>query len=216
MLNRPAVQAGSFFPRPATEPATHFDERQENTAMQDRERITLYSGGHRGTEAEFGRQAEIARLKEVNFTFPGHDCQRSRGLVALSAQDLNKGDVSMEIVSMRMNRKFSKADKIRMVIQSIFHMVNNGYQVFAVGWIQEDGTVKGGTGWAVELAKLFNRPLSVFDQDHNAWFTWKENRWQEDLPTIDSDTFVGTGTRKLTAEGKAAIQDLFERSFEER
>jgi hypothetical protein len=100
-----------------------------------------------------------------------------------------------------------------MVIQSIFHMVNRGYQVFAVGWIQEDGTVKGGTGWAVELAKLFNRPLSVFDQGHNAWFSWKENQWQEDLPTIDSDTFVGTGTRNLTAEGKAAIHDLFKRSF---
>ena len=181
--------------------------------MKDRKRITLYSGGHRGTESEFGRQAEIAGLEEVNFTFPGHACQRTRGLVELSAEDLNKGDVSMEIVSLRMNRSFSKADKIRKVIQSIFHMVNRGYQVFTVGWIQEDGTVKGGTGWAVELAKLFNRPLSVFDQEHNAWFTWRESRWQEDLPTIDSDTFVGTGTRKLTAEGKAAIQDLFERSF---
>ncbi|MCF8078580.1 MAG: hypothetical protein K9K88_04785 [Desulfobacterales bacterium] len=181
--------------------------------MQDRKRITLYSGGHRGTEAEFGRQAEIAGLEEVNFTFPGHACQRTRGLVELSAEDLNKGDVSMEIVSMRMNRSFSKADKIRKVIQSIFHMVNRGYQVFTVGWIQDDGTVKGGTGWAVELAKLFNRPLSVFDQDHNAWFSWKENQWQEDLPTIGSETFVGTGTRNLTAEGKAAIQDLFQRSF---
>ena len=104
--------------------------------MQDRKRITLYSGGHRGTEAEFGRQAEIAGLEEVNFTFPGHTCQRTRGLVELSAEDLNKGDVSMEIVSMRMNRSFSKADKIRKVIQSIFHMVNRGYQVFTVGWIQ--------------------------------------------------------------------------------
>ncbi len=178
-----------------------------------RENVTLYSGGHRGTEAEFGRQAEIARLKEVNFTFSGHACQRTRGLVELTEEDLNKGDVSMEIVSMRMNRTFSKAEKIRKVIQSIFHMVNNGYQVFAVGWIQDDDTVKGGTGWAVELAKLFNRPLSVFDQSRNAWFTWRENRWQKDSPTIDSETFVGTGTRNLTEEGRAAIQDLFERSF---
>jgi hypothetical protein len=181
--------------------------------MQDKERITLYSGGHRGTEAEFGRQAEVHRLKEVNFTFSGHDCLRTRGLRELSPEELKKGDVSMEIISMRMGRTFSKAEKIRKVIQSIFHMVNSGYQVFAVGWIQDDGTVKGGTGWAVELAKLFNRPLSVFDQDRKAWFAWKDNRWQEELPTIDSETFVGTGTRNLTAEGEAAIRDLFERSF---
>ena len=184
--------------------------------MADRESITLYSGGHRGTEAEFGRQAETHRLREVNYTFPGHTCQRTRGLTELSAEELKKGDVSMEIISMRMSRTFSRADKIRKVIQSIFHMVNSGYQVFAVGWIQDDHTVKGGTGWAVELAKLFNRPLSVFDQDRRAWFTWKDSRWQEDLPTIESDTFVGTGTRNLTEEGKAAIEDLFERSFSGR
>ena len=39
-----------------------------------------------------------------------------------------------------------------------------------MGWIQDDGTVKGGTGWGVELAKFFNRELHVFDQEKNAWF----------------------------------------------
>ena len=78
---------------------------------------------------------------------------------------------------MRMGRSYSKAEKIRKVIQSIFHMVNKGYHVIAVGWIQPDETVKGGTGWGVELGKLFNRPVSVYDQDRKGWFAWKENSW---------------------------------------
>jgi hypothetical protein len=119
----------------------------------------------------------------------------------------------MEIVSIRMNRKYSQVQKIRRIFQLIFHMVNSGLQIFAVGWIQPDNTVKGGTGWAVELGKLFNRPLSVFDQDKNKWLTWKENAWVEDLPRVDHKTFVGTGTRNLTDAGKAAIEDLFVRSF---
>ena len=114
---------------------------------------------------------------------------------------------------MRMNRKYVQVDKIRKVFQSIFHMVNSGLQVFAVGWIQTDDTVKGGTGWAVELAKLFNRPLSVFDQDRNHWFTWKDNAWVQDLPEVAHPTFVGTGTRNLTDAGRQAIKDLFVRSF---
>jgi hypothetical protein len=174
---------------------------------------TFFGGGHRGTEAEFGSQAEKHGVREVNYSFEGNQPERQNGLTLLSPEELAKGDISMEIVSLRMNRKYSEVQKIRRVFQLIFHMVNSGLQVFTVGWIQADDTVKGGTGWAVELGKLFNRPLSVFDQDKNQWFTWKENAWVEDLPTVDHKTFVGTGTRNLSDAGKKAIEDLFARSF---
>lgn len=174
---------------------------------------TFYGGGHRGTEAEFGQLAEQLGIKEVNYSFEGHQPARENGLVVLSPEDLKKGDISMEIVSMRMQRKYAHANKIRKVFQAIFHMVNNGLQIFAVGWIQPDDTVKGGTGWAVELGKLFNRPVSVFDQDKNQWFAWIDNTWKADEPKIEHPTFVGTGTRNLTENGKTAIADLFKRSF---
>jgi hypothetical protein len=186
---------------------------KEVEVMKDRAHITLYSGGHKGAESEFGRLAESWGIKEVNFSFEGHDIERTKGVRVLDSKELDKGNVSMEIVSTRMGRNFSKAEKIRKVIQSIFHMVNNGYHVVAIGWIQPDGTVKGGTGWGVELAKLFNRPVSVFDQESNQWFSWKENRWIAEKPHITDDTFAGTGTRHLTDAGRKAIRDLYEESF---
>ena len=133
--------------------------------MTDISKITLYSGGHKGAEAEFGKLAEAWKMEEVTISFEGHNTERTRGVRILSREELEKGDISMEIVSKLMKRTYSRTDKIRKIIQSIFHMVNNGYHVIAVGWIQKDNTVKGGTGWGVELAKLFNRPLSVYDQD---------------------------------------------------
>lgn len=181
--------------------------------MTDRSQITLYSGGHRGAEAEFGHNAECWGLSEINYSFDGHTCERHRGVTLLGPEDLKKGDVSMEIVSRRMGRTYSKADKIRRVIQSIFHMVNNGYHVVAIGWIQPDNTVKGGTGWGVELAKLFNRPIGVYDQARDSWFVWKDNTWAAETFVITDKTFVGTGTRNLTEKGRQAIADLFERSF---
>jgi hypothetical protein len=181
--------------------------------MADRSHITLYSGGHKGTESEFGRLAEEWGIQEVNFSFEGHAVERSRGLRELSPEELDKGNVSMEIVSARMGRKFAQANKIRKVIQTIFHMVNNGYHVIAVGWIQPDDTVKGGTGWGVELAKLFNRPVHVYDQEHKGWFTWKDNAWVAGAPEIEKNTFVGTGTRNLTEDGKKAIRNFFEGAF---
>lgn len=181
--------------------------------MKDCSQITLYSGGHKGAEAEFGKLAEHWGIQEVNFSFDGHDIERTRGVRVLSPAELEKGNVSMEIVSTRMGRNFSKVEKIRKVIQSIFHMVNKGYLVIAVGWIQPDDTVKGGTGWGVELAKLFNRPVSVYDQERKDWFTWKDNRWAAEKPLITQPTFVGTGTRNLTDDGRTAVYELFESSF---
>jgi hypothetical protein len=174
---------------------------------------TLYSGGLKGAEEMFGRNAEKYGINEVNLSFEGHLPSRNKNVENLTDEELKKGNVSMEIVSVRMGRRYSSADKIRKVFQVIFHMVNMGYQVFAVGWIQPDKTVKGGTGWGVELAKFFNRPVSVFDQGTNCWYAWKGSDWVKEEPVISFKTFCGTGTRNLSEEGRKAIEDLFKRSF---
>lgn len=181
--------------------------------MPNPRQMRFYSGGHSGAEAEFGRNAERYGIREINFSFAGDTPVRERGITVLSPEALKKGAISMEIVSKRMGRTFKREKEILSVIQSLFHIVNMGYQVFSVGWIQTDDTVKGGTGWGVELAKWFSRPLSVYDQDRRAWFTWIDNRWEPDTPLIRHDTFAGTGTRHLTADGRRAIRDLFDRSF---
>ena len=152
-------------------------------------------------------------MPETTLSFDGHRIARTKNLTILSDAELARGDISMEIVSARMGRRYARTDILRRVFQLIFHMVNNSQQVFAIGWIQPDKTVVGGTGWGVELAKFFNRQVSVFDQTANQWFTWKSHDWQEDQPIISTAAFCGTGTRNLTSEGRQAIEDLFARSF---
>lgn len=174
---------------------------------------SFYSGGLRGAEEAFGKCAEKYGINEINFSFEGHKCSRDKNLTILDDGELKKGDISMEIVSARMGRRYSRTDKIRKILQLIFHMVNKGYQVVAIGWIQDDNTVKGGTGWGVELAKFFNRPVSVFDQTTNKWFEWDGTKWTENTPVISHETFCGTGTRNLSKDGENAIEDLFKRSF---
>jgi len=178
------------------------------------ESCTLYHGGLKGAESLFGEIAEKYGIREVIFTFEGHKLNRENNPVVLTESDLERGDISMEIASRMMNRTYYETEKIRKVLQTIFHMVNKGHQVFVVGTILDDNSVKGGTGWAVELAKLFNRPLHVFDQNRNQWYTWKEGAWQEDTPKIAYTTFVGSGTRYLSDAGRDAIEKLFADSFQ--
>ena len=140
--------------------------------------------------------------------------ERAEGVEVLEDDDLRRGNVSMEIVSARLGRRFHRRDEIRRVVQSMFHVVSRGDHLFAVGWIQDDDTVKGGTGWGVELAKFFHRDLHVFDQEKERWFVWEGGHWREDdEPTIPDRPFSATGTRNLTDSGRAAIRALFENSF---
>ena len=68
------------------------------------EECTLFSGGAKGAEAEFGLAAEKAGMDEVNFTFEGHQDARQRGLRHLTHEELLHGDVSLSYVSKLMNR----------------------------------------------------------------------------------------------------------------
>jgi hypothetical protein len=181
----------------------------------DLSKYTLYSSGLKGAEATFGEAAERMGIKEVVYSFEGHKLTRDQNVVVLGKDQLERGDISMELASRMLNRTYYETEKIRKVLQTIFHMVNSGHQVFVIGAIQEDGSVKGGTGWAVELAKMFNRPLHVFDQPMKKWFTWK-GAWQEDTPHIEYDTFVGSGTRYLSDAGREAIENLFTASFADK
>jgi len=181
--------------------------------MHKASECTLYSGGHVGAETFFGECAERHGVAEVTFSFEGHHIKRDKGLVMLSDADLKRGDVSMEIISIHMHRQYAQSEKTRRIFQSIFHMVNKGLQVFAVGVIQDDNTVKGGTGWSVELGKFFNRKVHVFDQVKNVWFTWRHDEWVVDMPVISETTFCGSGTRDITDESRKAVEALFTQSL---
>ncbi len=181
---------------------------------RNRERFVLHSGGAKGAEATFGEMAERYGIREITFSFDGHASrERERGLRILTESDLRLGDVSLRYVSHRLSRVFPSTPSVRKLLQSIWHQVRPCQQVFVVGQIQDDGTVRGGTGWGAELARRWKKELYVFDQQQRGWFSWDGAKWQSAEPSIDSPMFAGTGTARLTDSGRQAIEDLFARSF---
>jgi hypothetical protein len=173
----------------------------------NRDEGILFSGGAMGAEAEFGACAERHGIEEVNFTFEGHKIERHRGVRVLNHEELQSGDVSLAYVSRLVHRRYADAPTIRKVLQTLWYQVNSGQEIYVIG----------GTGWGAEFAKLCNKPLHVFDQEKNSWFTWTGEDWDKrssaNAPIITHVHFTGTGTRKMRANGKKAIEDLFNRSF---
>ena len=175
---------------------------------------TLLSGGARGAEAEFGACAEEWGLSELNFSFDGRDPERGRGLVNLTEEELAQGAVSQVYLTSKMHRQYPDTPFFRRMLQTIWHQVSTAGEVFCVGVVQADGTVRGGTGWAVELARQWHKPVYVFDQEKGGWMCWTDGAWAAaGDPVIAERRFCGTGTRSLTPAGKQAIRELFTRSF---
>lgn len=186
----------------------------ERTLTIAPEKATLYSGGAKGSEEAFGELAARYGLQEVNFTFPGHKVAREVNQQELSARQLEAGNVSMEDVSRRLHRTYStEGTLIRKVLQTLWHIVSRAQKVFVVGTIQPDDTVVGGTGWSVELARMWNKDLWVYDTERAGWYRWSGSTWEAGLPVIDALHIAGTGTRKLDDGARAALDDLFARSF---
>jgi hypothetical protein len=174
----------------------------------------LFSGAAPGAEAEFGACAERHGIEEVNFTFDGHTEARRRGIRVLNHEELQAGDVSLAYVSRLMNRRYTDSPTLRKILQTLWYQVNNGQEIYVIGAIQEDQTVRGGTGWGAEFAKLCNKPLFVFDQEKNGWFEWTGDAWEASgVPLITHPHFTGTGTRQLHPNGKTAIEALFRNAF---
>ena len=187
------------------------DERRVNLPARS---FTLLSGGAKGAETLFGEAAERWGLGEINFTFAGRESKRQRGLEVLSEEALERGSVSRAYITAQLHRSFPKTDTFRRILKMIWHQVATAGEVFAIGTIQEDGTVRGGTGWGVELARHFHKRAYVFDQEREGWFRWRDDAWQEiEAPIIRRTRFAGTGTRFPSEAAARAVEELFERSF---
>lgn len=161
--------------------------------MLDPKQCVLFSGGAAGTEQFFGAQAEAWGIEEVNYSFDGHQIERKRGVRVLTSEELALKDVSLTYVSRLMGREFTKAPLFRKVLQSICWQVSSGQEVVVVGNIQPDQTVKGGTGWGAEFAKICNKPLLVFDQEQDGWYRWLNDAWVKvEEPVIEHTHFTAT------------------------
>ena len=182
--------------------------------MNKKEDALLFSGAAPGAESYFGIISEKFNIEEVNFSFEGHEISRNRGIRILNHEELKQGDISLTYASRLMNRDYPTTPIFRKILQTIWYQINNGQEIYVVGKILDDKTVKGGTGWGAEFAKICNKPLFVFDQDESRWFIWKKTDWISiNEPIISVTHFTGTGTRILKDNGKKAIEELFQRSF---
>lgn len=93
------------------------------------------------------------------------------------------------------------------------YQVQNSDAIFAVGHLK-NSVVEGSIGQTVQMAINDNKPVYVYDQVRKQWFYNINGQWQvfSGIPKLTKN-FAGIGTRELNQDGKDAIKQVYENTF---
>lgn len=195
----------------------------------------LHTGGADGSDHSFALTAsKYSDYKVFIHSFSGHrvnlkgmtEEQMSRVEVVIHPKDeLSKGFSAIEEASKILKRHLSMKEYVMNLLLRNYFQIKDSEYVFAIAQLQNNRMVKGGTGWAVEMAIQKKIPVVVFSestQTDGSWyyFSYKQQIFQKTygnppkgfLSTLAKQgirNITGIGTRELSEQGKEAIKMLF-------
>ena len=175
-------------------------------------KYTCYSGGALGSDSVFEIEAIKRKIQVVAYSFDGHNT-KSQNCVILTSKQIKEGFEHIKIANKRLNRNINNLSSyVKNLISRDWFQVNSSDSIFAIGRLQSENTVWGGTGWAIQLSIDNNKPIYLFEQNDNQWYyyDYDSNRFEiyENIPEL-TEKFAGIGTREINNNGINAIIDLF-------
>lgn len=175
---------------------------------------TCYSGGAEGADQLWGSLAEKNGHVVVHFSFKGHQ-KKISNRVELTYEQLIEADEHLIQVNKFLKRTFPTSNNfVNALLRRNYWQVRDTDAVYAIGYLDSNGVVAGGTAWAVYMAiNLGVQEIYFFDQAKSQWNFW--NVFFEEFQQIDRQfvpvpqgKWTGIGSRKLTDDGIEAILEL--------
>jgi hypothetical protein len=178
-----------------------------------------HSGGCPGSDMMWEDEGYKYGVKTIAYSFHNH-FQKSKNPRILTVNELEEGFQAV----MRANKVLKRSPQdqpqyIKNLLARNYFQVKNSEAIFAIsnGFLTKD-TVKGGTGWAVQMAVDCDKPVFVFYQDAmgGGWFRYMPIvgfEWcRGEIPTL-TENFAGIGTREINQYGILAIQNVYKHTF---
>lgn len=179
-----------------------------------------HSGGAVGADFYFESYGKNFNIRTIAYSYKTkhHFSENKR---ELTQSEFHEGCQMIEKANITLQR-FRYHRMINLLARNWFQ-VKNSDEIFAIGSIKrtkEVQFVKGGTGWAVQMAIDSRKPVFVFDQNETRWYFWDFETHQflvcDYEPKISKENFAGIGTRKINMFGIQAIENLYYNSFKNR
>ena len=174
----------------------------------------IHSGGAKGADYTWGKFGKEYGYEVKHYYYKN---KTPYGNCEISFQEFQEGLEYAKQAASRLNRVWSHKTFIQFLLSRNWQQVKHSDIIYAIGLIDENNGVKGGTGYAVEMAKIVDKPIYVFDQSQNKWFYW-DNNLSEFAPytgemKLFSNNFAGIGTRDINSYGINAIEKIFLKTY---
>ena len=193
----------------------------------------IYSGGAIGID-EYAEQCAKECNMHMHVIVPPHH-GRSKFITPLRPEDLDEAEPHLKEVAQRTGKHLFTPNTFSRHLQlRNYHIVKPATALYAFGYFQnltatcsiplQSDTVKGGTGWTVELAINQHKPVYFYNIPKKQWYQYKDShcywdghQWLSDKgflpmqgsPTLHKHSAV-VGSRHPTTETLAEVQRLFQ------
>tara|TARA_R110000868_G_scaffold146772_2_gene367764 strand:- start:3536 stop:4573 length:1038 start_codon:yes stop_codon:yes gene_type:complete len=184
--------------------------------MKTKKQFYCHSGGAVGADTLFEKQATLHGIKTLAYSYKTN-YHKSPNKVEITELEYEEGKIKIEQASDSLKRKINY--KYMPLFARNWQQIKNSDEIFAVSELSFKTTfyVPGGTGWAVQMAIESQKPVFLFNQKVNLWYSWSYTLMEfiilKKAPKITKQNFAGIGTRKLNENGVNAIKQLLEDSF---
>lgn len=183
----------------------------------------LHSGGARGSDLAFTRIAlqndyivDIHSFKDHKIVWPLEPLFNNSYTIIHDKEELKEAMTYLKEANKTLKRKIPPVGYIRNLLCRNYYQIKDTECVLAVGAIdRDDKIVKGGTGWAVQMAVDKKLPIYVFNQSNYRWYYYNyiSNFFVANL-RVPNDinkytTITGIGTREIDTASIKAIEMLF-------
>ena len=191
-------------------------QRIEETFLGNPRNYTLFSGGASGSDVCWQNLGAKYGVRVKAFSFAAHG-KRNTARIVLNDEQLKQADEFLHKANKTLKRHFPTSKSfVNNLLRRNWYQVKDTNGVFAVSRLSASrSTVEGGTGWAVQMAVDCKKPVYVFDTVRSSWqrYDYRKGKFMScEAPRL-TFSFTGIGTRTLPDNGKAAIEQIFERTF---
>ena len=175
---------------------------------------TNHSGGAKGSDSVWdiiGRSFGLGQ----SLHYYGEGSKTPLGNTPLTPKQLAEADPALIRANKSLGRHYPpKNAYVRSLLQRNYYQVRNSDAVYAIGNIAGK-LVEGGTGWAVQMAIDMAKPVYVFNQKDNLWYTYSNGQFVQTGTPVLTKNFAGVGTREITKAGEQAIREVYEKTVSE-
>lgn len=190
-------------------PQVNLDKRSDESVSLVSESnnpadYTMHSGGAYGADTMWDEVARSFGISNINHYRDADNTKLSSKLskAGITAAELSESQMNeaRKEMSRLFNREFKNNLKDNLKVRNYYQVVNSD-AVYAISELNADlTTVKGGTSYAVNLAKKLNKPVYVFSPSTRMWYeyAYDVNVFEPTATTPRlSQRFAGIGTRDI-------------------